>query len=405
MARVQWDEAAFRAAQVVGRDGGVMELRASDDQPSEDVLRAFAAAVDEANEELASQESSGRELYCLVSAVTPGPRGPVAIVTECEPVAALRLHLTTLAASLERRGVSGRLVPLPPAEIDRWFGNNSFAALTLVAEPELDRHGLMSTTDARGKPEKRWWGDPAATTAVLDLLVAWVLEAGRRIDLSVGFTAVPVQRAEVREQVSRGLAATGRVYLQVDDGPTRMRRLVTSPYGDLLVHDFDPGADAMGRLETMVELLVAASPHLRAGWIQQGATSIDDRHQLMSLVEPTHLLAERTATTAWRLLPLEDEHVYDARVVQLLTEQQMARTRELDPSRWTTRPLGHGRYLLRHARPELWIDRGPSYEPLPIPPRHTDPLVRCPVPDDVLTDARRDLSAVLLTAGGYDAPG
>lgn len=396
MAVIEWDVAAFRGANVVGRSGSVMELHTDGGLPAETVLRSFAVAVGDANDELASQEAAGRELYGMVSAVVHGPRGPVATFAECEPLAALRLYLATLASSLERQGVSGRLVPLPPAEIDRWYGNNSFGALTLALQLDLDRAALMATTDAYGKPQQRWWVPADTGSAALGPLIDWVLEAGPRIDLAIGFTSTPVERHDVHDQVRRGLAATGRVYLQVNAGPARMRRLVTSPYGDVLVHDFDPAAEPSARLERMVALLADVGPHLRAGWIQEGATSVDDRHMLLALVEPVHPLALRTATSPWLLLALEDEHVYDARVAQVLTAAQCARLPELDSSRWTTRSLDGGRVLVVHTSPEAWIDREPSFDPLPAPPRHTDPIVGCPVPDDVLAEARADLSAAIL---------
>lgn len=401
---VEWDAAAFRAAKFVGRSGSVMELRTDDDMAETDVLRAFAVAIGEANDDLGSAEAEGRELYAMVSAVVPGPRGPVATFAECEPLAALRLFLATVASSLERQGVSGRLVPLPPAEIDRWYGNNSFSALTLALQLDLDRAALEAGTDAYGKPQQRWWVPTGTSSAALAPLIDWVLEAGPRIDQAIGFTATPVERHEVHDQVRRGLAATGRVYLQVDGGPARMRRLVTSPYGDVLVHDFDPAAPASARLERMVALLAEAGPHLRAGWIQQGATSIDTRHNLLALVEPVHQLALRTATSPWLLLDLEDEHVYDARVAQVLTATQLARVPDLDPARWTTRALDGDRVLVVHTSPEPWIDPHPSFEPLPVPPRHTDPIAGSPVPDDVLATARADFADAILRPEQFVAP-
>jgi hypothetical protein len=67
MGTVTWDPAAFRRANMVGREGSLVELQADGDTDLGTALEALAEAVDVANELLAAKVEAGLELYGLVS--------------------------------------------------------------------------------------------------------------------------------------------------------------------------------------------------------------------------------------------------------------------------------------------------------------------------------------------------
>lgn len=400
MAQVRWDLAQFQRAGIIGRAGGMVELKPVEGTSYHLAFGAFAHALGAANGFIASQEAAGRQLYAAADGPTPGLRGPIAIFKECEPLEALTLFLQTLAADLEKQGISGQLVPIPKHEDDRWYGDNPFGALTAFLLLPVDRERVMATYDTHARqPDIAWWVDEESTTPVLGPLIDWVLDAGDRIEVWHEFTSTTSDRDEVAPLVQAAFAHGVRsIHVRASSGPARMRQLKTRPFGQVTIQDFEPGVPRAVILERLVGLSTSAAQATQQCWIQEADTFVSGRYELLTSYPPRdRALPELICNSMWRLFHLDADHVFDAFVAQILTDRQLARVRSLDPTRWEVSSIGADRHLVRHRKAEQWLDD----DPVPLPERPEGRRARRrPVhaaPPEVLAQARADFGDAIMT--------
>jgi hypothetical protein len=401
---VEWDLAAFRRAGFVGRSGSLVELRVHDGIGADAALVALSGAVGVANDVLASAEASGRDLYGLVRSVAPGPRGPVAVLDECEPVEALRLYLHALAQALADLGIGGRLVPLPMQDLDDWYGNNTYGCLAALLQVRLDVPAVLATWDSWShQPALRWHVDASTTDDVLGPLLGWVLAGGRQVELWQGMTHLEATAGQVTGLVRDGLAAGLSVKVMASDGPARMRSMRVGGFGDVLVQDYEPERPREQHLSGLTSLLTELSGTLRGGWVQEADTAVEERRDLLTRVPPDHPLMERIGNAVWRLFHLEPSHLVDAFVAQLVSDAQLARARDLSPGRWDVTALGDGHHLVVARDPRPWFDLDPV--PLPARPGYDDAWRRSPVhavDATALALARADFGGAIMTLETLD---
>jgi hypothetical protein len=394
---VTWDLARFRRAKVVGVSGNLIELHLTGGGDPRDATEAFRHAVDEANEVLAEAESSGKELYVLVTGVTLGPNGPVGMFKECEPLAALRLYLATLSAGLESRGVSGELAAVAPQDRGRWWGR-TFGALTASLSLSIDRDAAMATYDTYGhQPDQRWWVSDAETQRTLGPLIDWVLAAGDQVVVSHGGLGMNVDPAEAKHLALDGLAKGHFVAVAASPGPGVLRQVNTRQFGDVCVRLYHPEQPRTEQLSELVGLLTLLAPDLRTGWIQESKTTTISRYSLLTETPPEHPWLQRVGGSSWWLFDLEENHVFDAYVAQVLTDGQLALTRDLSAERWDVRALDRGRHLVVSRQPEAWLrmDVTPPDDDLARSVSGLRPALA--VPPAVLEQARADFGDAIMT--------
>ena len=369
---VTYSVAALKRAGIVG-GGQLLQLQTKAD--AEPALAAYADAVAQAN--AAMHEAEREELYAQLNAPVPTPGGPAAFVRDCEPTAALERMLELLSTVVRSHGISGRLVAVKPI-VHRRFDNVSLPTLSAGFLLSVDQAEFAARYDpAKRRFDHTAWCVPDDTTrAYLETALPWVLEVGGTVRVSIGEGSVHVDAEHVVELLTQTLSLEPQVSVMSTPDDDHMRVLQFGLAGWAAAGAYEPTPRA-AQLDDLLDLLSATASTVDASFVRASLTHyLLTRETVFRRMPPSAWVGAQGNPGAMLALYLQADYVHDAHVSQVMTSAQLARTHDLDASRWSVQQVDADRHLVTATDPAPWLE-GPS--------------------DDVISQARSDFGEAILT--------
>lgn len=352
---MQYTLSAFKRAGFIG-GGKLLWLDTSDDWVT--ARDALADVLAHEIWPLLGELEDDHELYLQVAEPVPGPRGPLAIVDECEPTKALTYLLDALAAGLSQRGVSGTLRPAKYVS-HPYFDNHSQPALSAVFVLPIDLEAYFTSMPFEGgAPRDGWWVDPTTTRAALAPIVDWVVQGGADYWMTIDSTQFHVDSATVLDMLcsTLGHGKSNRLRFRATSGDTALRQLDSQATGLIIATEYERSVPRQHQLNNVNSLLETIGPLASVSFVKSMSTSPNDRGDVFGRFWPPAPMTanDKYARYMFRTRHLLPDHVFDAYVDQVLSASQLEMTR-LDPAHWTTADLGNGFHRVTHVDPAAWF--------------------------------------------------
>ncbi|WP_156391909.1 MULTISPECIES: hypothetical protein [unclassified Nocardioides] len=346
---------AFKRAGFVG-GGRLLWLDTSDDWAT--ARDALADVLAHEIWPLLGELEDDHKLYLQIAEPVPGPRGPLAVVDECEPAKALTHLLEVLAAGLYQRGVSGTLRPAKD-ESHPYFDNRSKPALSAMFVLPIDVEAYFTSMPYEGGvPREGWWVEATATREALAPIVDWVIQGGTDYWMTIDSAQFHIDPTTALDMLcsTLGHGKSNRLRFRATSGDTALRQLHTQDTGLIIATEYERSVPREDQLSDVRGLLEAVGPLASVSFVKGLSTMPNDRGDVFARFWPPAPMTanDRYARLGFRARHLLADHVFDAYVDQVLSTSQLEKTR-LDRTHWTTADLGNGFHRVTHVDPTAWF--------------------------------------------------